>query len=49
VLLRGTSTHHRLHGLGADLQTYVREKYQQEVPSWIATRLNDMAGVARKM
>ncbi|WIT12255.1 hypothetical protein PFX98_01235 [Paucibacter sediminis] len=45
ALLRSSSTHHRLDALGADLKTYVRKKYQQEVPNWITTRLNELAAL----
>ena len=45
ALLRGGSTHHKLDALAADLTAYVREKYQQEVPSWIPARLREMAAL----
>lgn len=45
ALLRSTSTHHKLDALAADLKTYVRTKYHQEVPSWITTRLDEIAAL----
>jgi HEPN domain-containing protein len=43
ALLRSASTHHKLDALAADLKTYVRENYQQDVPTWVTERLNEIA------
>ncbi|MCV2438177.1 HEPN domain-containing protein [Paucibacter sp. DJ2R-2] len=45
ALLRTNSTHHRLDALAADLKTFARQKYQQEVPSWITSRLAEIAAL----
>jgi hypothetical protein len=45
ALLPKESSHHRLATLGADLQTHVRTAYQQDVPTWILERLNQLAAI----
>lgn len=44
-LLPSGSAHHKLDVLGADLKAHVREKYQQDVPSWVLERLKQMAAI----
>jgi hypothetical protein len=43
ALLPSAGAHHRLDALGADLKAYIREQYQQEVPTWITERLKEIA------
>lgn len=44
-LLRSSSNHHRLDALAADLRAHVRKNYQQEVPSWILERLQEISAL----
>jgi len=44
-LIRSNATHHKLNNLADDLEAYVRQQYNQKVPTWITGRLKEIAKV----
>ena len=44
-LIHSEAKHHKLHNLADDLNAYVCKHYKQQVPSWITSRLKEIAQV----